>query len=266
MIAVLFARTSLGRLMPIIPSCSRVKEERSIAEMATKKLLLAAKIIGSENSRNLLNLLEPAKSAKVLDMGCGDGSLTRQIGEKIGSAELFGIEVEDELARLCEPNGVKVYRADLNETLPLGSESFDVVVSNQVLEHLWRTDLFVKEVHRVLKPRGYAIISTPNLATWHNMLCIILGYQLFATGISDEINVGNPLSPEYKLKTWGGLHAAHRRVFTYTGLKELFEYHGFKVETISGVGYFPFPTKVARFLSRLDPKHSMYLTIKVKKS
>ncbi|GAI71244.1 unnamed protein product, partial [marine sediment metagenome] len=43
----------------------------------------------------------------------------------------------------------------------------------------------------------------------------------------------------------GGLYPAHRRVPTYRGLKELFQYHGFEVETVIGVGYYPFPTKVA---------------------
>lgn len=227
-----------------------------------KKLVQAMRL---DNKKVFVSLLEPHKSAKVLDLGCGDGSFTLRIGEKVGTTELYGVEIEDELVQLCEPNGVKAYHVDLNEPLPLDTESFDIVTGNQVLEHLWRTDLFVKEVHRVLRREGYAIISTPNLATWHNILCIILGYQLFATGISDEINLGNPFSPEYKLKTYGGLYDAHHRVFTYKGLMELFEYHGFRVEKIAGDGYFPFPLKLGRFLSRVDPKHSMFLTMKARK-
>ncbi len=217
------------------------------------------------NTKTILNLLELNKAAKVLDMGCGDGSLTKMIGEKIDTQNLFGIEVEEELVRLCKENGVRTIRANLNEKLPLDSESFDVVTANHVLEHLFCTDLFIKEVYRVLKRGGYAVISTPNLTTWHNILCIILGYQLFGTTISDEINVGNPWSPNYR-KPCGGVYATHHRVFTLPALKELFSWHGFEIQTIVGVGYFPFSAWVARFLTRLDSRHAMYLNLKVRKT
>lgn len=227
-----------------------------------KKLHEAA---GLENTRVILALLEPDKSAKVLDVGCGDGSFTLKIGEKVGTPELYGIEIQEQWVRLCEARGIKVYHADLNEPLPLDDESFDVVCANQVLEHLCRTDLFIRECRRVLKRGGYAIISTPNLAVWHNITCIFLGWQLFTTAISDEIIVGNPLQDKYKRETWRGSYPLHRRVPTYRGLKEVLEYHEFKVEIMIGVGYFPFPTKAAKFLSRIDPKHCQLLTVKARK-
>ena len=60
-------------------------------------------------------------------------------------------------------------------------------------------------------------------------------------------------------------YQGHKRIFTFSALKELFEYHGFKVERIVGVGYHPFPTKIARILSWIDPSHTVYLTMKVRK-
>ena len=116
-----------------------------------------------------------------------------------------------------------------------------------------------------MNPGGYTIISTPNLTAWENVLSIILGYQLFATGISDEINLGNPLSPDHKQKTYGGHYDAHHRVFTYQGLKELLEYHRFQVEKIVGAGYLPFPARVARLVSKIDPRHARFLTVKARK-
>jgi len=230
-----------------------------------KKFIQTTGAATFKNRRVILALLEPDKSAKVLDMGCGDGSFTKKIGEKVRTRELYGIEIEDELVQLCEPNGVKAYHADLNEPVPLKDENFDVVVANQIFEHLCHTDLFIKEIYRLLKRGGYAIISTPNLATWQNMICLFFGWQFFSTSISDEIIIGNPLQPHYKQKNLGTLMSYHHRVATYRGLKELVQHHGFEVETMIGAGYFPFPAKAARFLSWLDPRHSLCLTLKARK-
>ena len=219
-----------------------------------------------ENRKVILSLLDSDKSAKVLDLGCGDGSFTLELGRRIGTSELHCVEVVEEFISSCEgEKGIKAYQSDLNEPLPLDDESFDVVHANQVFEHLHHTDLFIREIHRVLKSRGYAIISTPNLAAWHNVACLFLGWQPFSASLSDKINVGNPLHTTYKMKAAGGKYPVHRRIPTYRGLKELFQYHGFKVEKIVGVGYYPFPTKIAKFFSKISPKHSVILTMKVKK-
>lgn len=233
--------------------------------MLRKQLKKLGLEIRMENERAFLSLLEEDKEAKAMDMGCNDGGFTLRVGEKVGTRMISGIEIEEELSALARQKGIEVYRVDLNESLPINDGSYDVITAHQVLEHVKNTDLFIREICRLLKPGGYAIISTPNLATWHNIACIFLGYQLFATGISDEINIGNPLSPEYKQKTWGGIYDARYRVFTYKGLAELFQYHGFSVEKIIGVGYLPFPSKVAQLFSRLDPRHSMFLTVKARK-
>ncbi len=215
-----------------------------------------------ENRRVILDLLEPNKSARLLDLGCWDGSFTLELGRTIGTDKLYSVDIVEEFVQQCETKGIKAYCGDLNKPLPFESESFGVVHANQVLEHIHHTDLFIKEIHRVLKSGGYVVLSTPNLAAWHNVACLFWGWQPFSTSVSDEINVGNPLHTRYKLKT----SLAHRRVPTYRGLKELLQYNGFKVERTVGVGYYPFPGKIGRLFSRLDPRHSVYLTVKARKT
>lgn len=231
-----------------------------------RELYHAAELEHIENIRVFLGLLEPDRTARVLDLGCGDGSITLKIGEKLGTAELYGADIRDESVQHCVESGIKASRLDLNNPMPFDDASFDVVCASQVFEHLSHTDLFIREVYRILKPDGYAVISTPNLAVWHNILCILFGWQLFGTGISDEITVGNPLQLTYKQTTTEGPGFAHCRVPTYRGLRELFQYHKFKIERFIGVGYYPFPVKMGRFLSRLDPRHSLLLTMKIKKT
>jgi len=89
-----------------------------------------------------------------LDLGCGSGELTKEIGKRVGSNELYGVEIAEKYAQLAESNGIKVYRADLNKPFPIESESFDLVCANQVIEHLHQTDLFIKEIYRILKCGG----------------------------------------------------------------------------------------------------------------
>jgi SAM-dependent methyltransferase len=78
---------------------------------------------------------------------------------------------------------------------------FDVIFSNQVIEHLDYPDNFVREAFRVLKTDGYVVVATENMASWHNIFALLLGYQDFSSqGPSREYRMGNPLSPYYKMR------------------------------------------------------------------
>ncbi len=228
------------------------------------ELLSLYRQVDEENRRFILNMAENNPHAKLLDCGCEKGDFTKILAEKVGTDDVWGIEFLDETARLAKENGINVYRVNLNGRLPIEDETFDVVFANQVIEHLYETDLFLKEIYRILKNRGYTIISTPNLAGFHNIFSLIFGKQPFPAHISNEVILGNSFDPKRGMKH-GGKGAVHLRTFTHEGLKELFEYHGFKVEKIVGVGYYPIPNTIARFLSRIDRKHAVYLTMKLRK-
>lgn len=219
----------------------------------------------AEVRRVILNLLEENSSAQVLDCGCADGGFTQELARKIGTSEICGFDLVDEFVQAAEAKGIKVYLGDLNNPLPLDSDTFDVVHANQVIEHLHETDTFVKEIYRILKRGGYAIIATDNLAGLHNMLSLVLGFQPFSACPSNEVHIGNPIDFYYRMET-NRKYPAHLRIFTYRGLKELFEYHGFKVEKLIGVGYYPFPRTIAKLLSSVDPRHAVCLVIKVRKA
>ncbi len=221
-----------------------------------------------ENKDFIYTLLEENPDAKLLDCGCNDGFMTKAWGDRIGTSHLYGVEVVLSLAEEAQRRGIKVCSTDLNAPLPFDSEMFDALISNQVIEHLHNTDTFVREVWRVLKPEGYAIVSTINLASWHNIITLILGFQPFSAWVSDEVTVGTLTSPRRGTKPAGAMlpAQAHLRLFTRGALKGLFEHHGFSVELVRGVGYYPFIGSMARFMSRADGKHSVLLTMKVRKS
>ena len=211
---------------------------------------------------SILKLLEEDPEAKLLDCGCGDGEFTLEFAKKIGTNNVYGIEIDKEAAEEAKRKGIKIYNGDLNKKLPLISSFVDVIIANQAIEHLYDTDTFVKEIYRILKPNGYVIVSTPNLASWHNIFALSVGRQPFPSDICSDPSIGKL----FALSKRNSEPLSHLRIFTYYGLKELFENYGFKVRKIVGAGYYPFLGVVSKFLSHIDKKHSVYLTMKAMKN
>ncbi len=214
------------------------------------------------NVGNIVSLLEPQVGGALLDLGCDDGLLTRRFAERVRASDVRGVEVVVERAAEARARGVEVTVADLNGQLPFETDTFDVVVSNQVIEHLAETDTFLIEIARILRPAGYAVVSTENLAGWHNVMSLVCGWQPFSlTNVTaTRLGLGNPLAlhrddPWERGSTW-----QHLRVFAYRGLRELFESHGFVVEAVLGAGYYPLP----RRLAALDPRHASFLSVKAR--
>lgn len=211
---------------------------------------------------SILKLLEENPQAKLLDCGCDNGEFTVEQAKTIGTCKVYGIEINKKNCEEAKRKGIKVYNNDLNMKLPIRSSSIDVIIANQVIEHLYDSDVFVKEIYRILKPKGYVIVSTNNLASWHNIFSLFFGKQPFPSDVCRDPSIGK------LFVLWAGGdsgHLSHIRIFTYYGLRELFEYYGFKSGKIVGVGYYPFLGFISKFLSFIDKKHSVYLTVKVKK-
>lgn len=210
------------------------------------------------------NLRQVAKSvsnasfdgANVCDIGCWDAESFMVYAPK--QAHLMGIDQNaDAVAAACKV-GVDALAGNLEEKWPLEDGSVDVVCSNQVIEHMLDTDHFVSEVLRVLRPGGVAVVSTENLASWHNISALAFGWQPFSLANVSTVKaaIGNPLS---NLRDGEQLAAGwqHVRVFAYRGLLELFEIHGFVDVKVSGAGYYPLPA----WLGAVDPRHAAFITV-----
>ncbi|HVL30839.1 MAG TPA: class I SAM-dependent methyltransferase [Solirubrobacteraceae bacterium] len=211
-----------------------------------------------ENRRAILAAVKPIPGGRMLDLGCAEGTWTLEVARRAQAAEVHGVEFLEPTAAHARTLGVHAVVADLAEPLPFDDASFDLVHSNQVIEHLPATDVFLREVRRVLAPGGHAVISTNNLASWHNVVSLALGWQPTPCHVSDLVVVGNPTNvyDGWEQPTDG---QQHMRVFTGRALAELAAYHGLRLDLDRAAGYYPLPARAARVLARVDRRHGAFL-------
>ena len=118
----------------------------------------------------LIDQLAPRPGQALLDVGCGSGFLLFDIRERHSGLRLCGVDVS--LAHLAsltrrkrddQVPDILTLAADA-EQLPFPEAAFDWVTSSEVLEHVHRPDRALREMHRVLKPGGTLLVTTPNRA------------------------------------------------------------------------------------------------------
>ena len=104
--------------------------------------------------------------ARVVDAGSGEGYGAALL-HRYGAGPVVGLELDPSVAAHAATRypHVPVARADL-QRLPMRSGAVEVVVSSQVIEHLWDQPGFVAECARVLRPAGTLVVTTPNRLTF----------------------------------------------------------------------------------------------------
>ena len=117
----------------------------------------------------LFSLLKKIENSKILDLGCGHGFFSKYLAER---NEVYALDVED-FSRFFKNTNVKFIQHDADKKLPFKDGFFDVVIANEVLEHLLNLDLVLSEIKRVLKKNGTLIADVPN--TCLNIMADIFG-------------------------------------------------------------------------------------------
>jgi SAM-dependent methyltransferase len=167
---------------------------------------------------------------RILDVGCGTGANLRLLSQ-FGAA--YGVDISAEALAFCRARGLDQVRAGAAERLPFGDGEFDLVTGLDVIEHLDDDVAGLREMHRVLRSGGHALLFVPAFR--------------FLWGVQDDIS-------------------HHRRRYTLAELRRVATQAGFEVvrATYANLTFF-LPTLVGRALMRLTglrPASENNLTIR----
>jgi SAM-dependent methyltransferase len=170
--------------------------------------------------------------ALIVDIGCGDGLATSVAAQVNPGHRFVGVDWSADAMRQARQRGLTLVRAGVDGIgLPLASESADVVIMSELIEHLVDTDLALEQAWRILKPGGSLLLSTPNLAAWYNRGLLALGIQPVFSEVSLRGVYGRP----------GSQVAGHLHMFTSRALTGLLGARGFSAIRLAGARYHDVP-------------------------
>jgi SAM-dependent methyltransferase len=172
----------------------------------------------------------PASARRVLDVGCGDGTLGAHLRARQG-AEVTGITYSEAEAALARPRLAAVWVADLHAwAAPAGGAPFDALVASHVLEHLAEPARLLRELRRCLAPGGVLVVALPNVLHWRQRAEFLRGRFRYSAG--------------------GLMDATHLRFFDWAGAAQLLRDGGWELTSAAAFGGWP----GSRFLGPLRPR------------
>lgn len=192
----------------------------------------AYSIFARKRIKYIIPYIRDLKLKDVLELGCGEGSLSYEI-KNYSKAEVYGLDASPSGVKLANKKGIKASVSDLNISIPFKTSTFDLVISDETIEHIYNTDIFIKEAFRVLKKNGKLIIITPNLSFWMNRILFLFGiYPLFLEVSIDKKSFGQGLLKKMIVEEDS---MGHVRVFNLYALIDLLEENGFYIEKKVGI-------------------------------
>lgn len=177
---------------------------------------------GQERRLRMIQEAAPSlRQARVLDNGCGIGTYVAHLRPL--AREVWGLDYErDRVAEAARRLGPERLVVGAGEALPFPDASFDVVISNEVIEHVRDDRESVSEMVRVLTPGGRAVVFCPN--RWYP----VEQHGVFWRG---RYRFGNIPLVNYLPDPLRDRLAPHVRTYTRPSLLRLFE--GLPVDVVS---------------------------------
>lgn len=167
-------------------------------------------------------LPEDGAGLRLLDAGCGTGHHMAELRKR--GYEVAGVDASKEMLKYARENNPdsEILEADVEE-IPFPDESFDIILSVEVLRHLPRSAKTISEMARLLKPGGYCLVTaTPVLN--------INGYALI-NRLAHSVKIGNLARHKQSFHSSARL----RKEFTQAGFSSV-KIHGVYTGPINWVG------------------------------
>lgn len=175
-----------------------------------------------------------SKKLSLLDIACNDGELTSNYTQ---FGQVLGIDINKEAVALSKKRGIPCLQADIADIKDKYKNTFDVVIAGDIIEHVFDTDQFLRNIHTVLKKNGTLLLTTANVASFGRRIMLLLGKNPFLEYSSElpsiEFNVG------------------HIRYYTIANMRQQLDHTGYNEVKLMGdkINILPFvsiPHRIAR--------------------
>ncbi|MHA1671982.1 MAG: class I SAM-dependent methyltransferase [Promethearchaeota archaeon] len=181
---------------------------------------------------------------RILDIGCSSGAdlinIQHAMKELGLTIEYYGLDNSNNSSRyykknteICKNHNIKYIQIDIeNSIFPFPDQFFDLIISNQTMEHLKDIFWVFAEISRIIKKSGRIIIGVPNLASLYCRLKLLFGR--------------NPPAIE--------IFGVHVRGYTRWSFKRFVEADNyFRLLKFKGSDFLPLGLKMSKFLSKIIP-------------
>jgi len=167
-----------------------------------------------QNVRNEMTLLLPTYYSRVLEIGCGEGKFRNNLTQE---HEYWGVESVKSVAKVAQKKLDRVLIGTIQETIKqIPHDYFDLVVCNDVIEHMVDHDKFLQSIKEKIKKDGCLIASIPNVRFLTNLWEILI-------------------KKDWEYKNKGILDITHLRFFTRKSLYRTINDNGFIIDRFMGI-------------------------------
>jgi SAM-dependent methyltransferase len=201
---------------------------------------------GRDVVRTFLKTLPQASA--IMDIGAGDGADLEIAKSLHPNAQLIGVDFNENRRDYLKVKGIRLLTADLErDELSVDDESVDVIIANQIFEHVKELFWLNHQIARKLKPGGHLFVGVPNIATLHNRLLFLFGRQ------------------PTQMKSY----SAHIRGFTKSDIQSFMDVcfpGGYSLEKFGGSQFYPLPSALSRAAAGLFPNLAFSIFFLFKKT
>ena len=158
----------------------------------------------SQDLERLISVVNPYMKGKILDVGCGEGTITNVISGLEQAQEVSGIDISPTAISIAKSKYPRIdFKTSPATNLPFDSESLDTILAIEVVEHIYDTEQMFKEFSRVLKVRGCLIVSTTDFNFLKKIMIALFFWDKYFYPTNPHVRFFTKKSLSSIMRQWG---------------------------------------------------------------